>query len=81
MMERSRVFEHLQIVFEDVFDDDTIVLEEDTSAKHIPEWDSMHHINLVLLTETEFGVKFTTTEVAKLANVGEFVDLIIQKVS
>ena len=38
-------------------------------------------LNLVLLTEQEFGIKFTTAEVARLANVGEFVDLIINKLN
>jgi acyl carrier protein len=79
MMERNQVFEQLQTVFEDVFDDEDIELQDSTSAKDISEWDSMHHINLVLLTEEEFGVKFTTAEVAHLANVGEFVDLILKK--
>ena len=81
MIDRSQIYEKLATVFEDVFDDENIELQDSTSAKDVLEWDSMHHINLVLLTEQEFGIKFTTAEVARLANVGEFVDLIINKLN
>lgn len=81
MIDRSQIYEKLATVFEDVFDDEDIELQDSTSAKDVSEWDSMHHINLVLLTEQEFGIKFTTAEVARLANVGEFVDLIINKLN
>ena len=78
-MNREDIFEQLTTVFQDIFDDDTISLEDSTSAKDISEWDSMNHINLVLGAEQEFGVKFKTAEVAQLANVGEFVNLILTK--
>ena len=79
MMTRTDVYDKLQVVFEDVFDDDDIAIGDSTSSRDVAGWDSMHHINLVLLTEQEFGIKFTTAEVARLANVGEFVDLILGK--
>lgn len=81
MVNREEIFEQLTTVFQDIFDDDTISLEDSTSAKDISEWDSMNHINLVLGAEQEFGVKFKTAEVAQLANVGEFVTLIMTKLS
>lgn len=78
-MDRQGIFEKLLPVFQDVFDDDDIEINDKTSAKDIEEWDSFNHINIVLGTEQEFGVKFKTSEIAILANVGEFVDLISKK--
>ncbi|NJL86457.1 MAG: acyl carrier protein [Leptolyngbyaceae cyanobacterium SM1_1_3] len=78
-MNRDQVHKQLTEVFQDVFDDDEIEIENSTSARDISGWDSMNHINLVLGAEQEFGVKFKTAEVAQLANVGEFVDLILAK--
>lgn len=78
-MKRTEIYNRLIPIFQDVFDDDEIVLSDTTSAQDIEEWDSFSHINLVLGTEQEFGVKFKTSEVAQLANVGEFVDLILTK--
>ena len=69
-MSRKEVYEQLTTVFQDVFDDDSISVQDNTSARDIDEWDSLNHINLVLGVEQKFGVKFKTAEVAQLANVG-----------
>lgn len=79
-MSREQIYEKLITIFQDVFDDDDIQLEDKTSARDISDWDSMNHINLVLGAEQAFGVKFKTAEIAQLENVGEFVDLISTKI-
>lgn len=66
-------------VFRDVFDDDTITLRSDLSAKDIPDWDSLTHIRLLFSIEREFRIKFTITEVGDLKNVGELIALIQSK--
>ena len=35
----------------------------ETSPDSIPEWDSLQHLNLVLLLEQEFGIQFTPEEI------------------
>jgi len=69
----------LTAVFQDVFDDDELVISRDTSAKHIENWDSLTHVTLIVKAEKEFGVRFTSAQVAGLQNVGELIDLIEQK--
>ena len=71
--------ERLKEVFFDVFDDDEINLSRDTTAADVDEWDSLMHVNLVLATERAFNVRFSSTEVAQLVDVGELVDLIDAK--
>ena len=66
-------------IFRDVFDDDTLVIEDSTNSSDIEDWDSLEHIALVVSMEKEFNLKFDLKEVNKLANVGEMVDLIISK--
>jgi acyl carrier protein len=66
-------------VFQEVFDDDDLVVTRDTSAREVGEWDSLMHINLVLNVEKEFSVRFSSSEVAVLQNVGQLVDLIDAK--
>lgn len=80
-MNREEIYEQLNVIFQDVFDDDDITVEDSTSAKDVSGWDSMAHINLVVGVEQEFNIKFKTSEVAQLGNVGEFVDLIQTKLS
>ena len=63
-------------IFRDVFDDDTLVIEDSTNSSDIEDWDSLEHIALIVSMEKEFDLKFDLQEVNKLANVGEMVDLI-----
>ena len=75
-MERKELFERLNEVFRDVFDDESISVEEDTTAGDIAGWDSLMHINLLAAVEDEFDVKFNMKDVLGMKNVGEMADLI-----
>ena len=75
----DKIYERLNEVFRDVFDDETIVVNENTTADDIEDWDSLEHINLVVAIENEFGIKFSMGETTSLKNVGEMVSLINQK--
>ena len=75
-MERDGIFEKLNEVFQDVFDDDSITVEEKTTAADIEDWDSLEHINLIVAIENKFGMKFNMGEVSTMKNVGEMVNII-----
>ena len=80
-MTREQTFATLTAVFRDVFDDDSIVLGENTTADDIADWDSQSHITLILAAEQRFGVKFRTSEIDSLKNVGDFASLIDAKLA
>ena len=75
-MEEAQIYAKLTDVFENVFDEEDVVLTPATSAKDIDGWDSLTHIRLILSVERAFKTKFSTLEIGKLANVGELVALI-----
>ena len=50
-MTREEIFHKLDEVFQDVFDDDEISVNEETTANDIEDWDSLEHINLVVAVE------------------------------
>lgn len=77
-MTREKIFEELNEVFSDVFDDE-ITVTETTTAADIEDWDSLEHINLIVAVESKFGIKFNIGEVNKMKNVGEMVDIIINR--
>lgn len=79
-MERQDVFEKLNEVFRDVFDDDEIAVVDETTADDIEDWDSLEHINLVVAVEEKFHIKFKMGEVNNMKNVGEMVDIILQRI-
>ncbi len=80
-MTREEAYSKLNEVFRDVFDDESIEVNDATTANDIEDWDSLEHINLVVAVEKCFGIKFNMGEVAKLKNVGEMTDLILSKIS
>lgn len=79
-MSREEIFERLTEVFQEVFDDDEISINDDTTASDIDGWDSLMHITLLDAVEEEFDISFDMKTVVKLKNVGEMVDVIEEEV-
>lgn len=75
-MDEAQIYSSLKEVFEDVFDDASIQITPQLSAKDVDGWDSLTHIRLVLTVEKKFKTKFSSTEIGKLDNVGDLVALI-----
>ncbi|MEG2595349.1 MAG: acyl carrier protein [Ruthenibacterium sp.] len=75
-MDKAAIFEAVQEIFRDNFDDDSLVLTRETSADDIEDWDSLEQINLLTAMEKKFGLKFKLEDVRGLANVGDLLDLI-----
>ena len=80
-MSEEQIYDRLNDVFRDVFDDDTIEVDDLTTADDIDDWDSLEHINLVAAVEEEFGIKFKMGEVSTMKDVGEMVDIILEKIN
>ena len=81
MMTREEIYGKLNEVFQDVFDDEDITVNDSTVASDVDGWDSLEHINLIVAVERCFGIKFTMGETTGLKNVGEMVDRIIAHLS
>ena len=79
-MEKEEIYERLNKVFRDIFDDDSIVVKPETTSNDIEDWDSLEHINLIVAVEQEFGIKFNMKEVTTMKNVGEMVDIILSRI-
>lgn len=80
-MTREEVYTKLNEVFQEVFDDDSITVNDTTTSADIEDWDSLEHINLVVGVEKAFGFKFKMGQVNAMKNVGEMVDIILSKVN
>jgi acyl carrier protein len=78
-MTRKEVFNGVQDIFRDIFDEDDMVIEDKTNSDDVEEWDSLNHINLVSAIEKEFKIKFALGELMTLKDVGAMVDLMMEK--
>ena len=74
-MENAKIYEELNKIFSDIFDED-IELNEKTTAKDIDGWDSLEHINIIRAVERHFKMKFKMGEISTMKNVGEMVAII-----
>ena len=74
-MTEQAIFEKLNEIFSDVFDEDITLTPETTSAD-IEDWDSLTHITLISEVEDTFGMKFSMKDVLGMKNVGEMADII-----
>lgn len=80
-MSRTEVFEKINGIFRDIFDDDTLVITDQSTAADIEDWDSLEQINILVAMEKAFDIKFSVGEVEGLKDVGEMADLIMSKLA
>jgi len=63
--------QRLNEVFREVFDDPTLVVTPETTAKDVDGWDSFSHSNLIVALELGFGIKFSQRELLTFRKVGD----------
>ncbi len=80
-MDRDDVMEKVTEIAREIFDDDELELYDDTIAADVDGWDSLTHLSLMNEIENEFEIKFEMKEVQGLNNVGELVDVILERIS
>lgn len=75
-MNREEILEQLQPIFAEVFEEDDLVVTEQTTAADVEKWDSLSHLTLIYEVEMEFNMKFQMKEILEMQNVGAMVDII-----
>lgn len=78
-MQNNLVVDQLTKIFRDIFNDETIVLNDQITAEDIGSWDSLSHMLMITEVENSFAVKFRLREINKLKNVGTLLELIESK--
>ena len=73
------LLERVQGIVADVFGVPEDQVRPDSSPDTIETWDSIHHLNLVIALEQEFGVQFTPEEIEQLLSVELVAALVEEK--
>jgi acyl carrier protein len=76
---KKKILSKIQPIFRKVFENKKLVLNEKLNASKVKNWNSLNHITLIVELESFCKVSFTTEELVKLNNVGDFVNLLIKK--
>jgi acyl carrier protein len=69
----------LQDLMRDIFEDEALVIDAETSPEDVPGWDSFANIQLLAAVSESFSVKFTTEEAIKVRTVGDLLALIARR--
>ena len=75
----SDILNKLQPIFQDIFEDDELLITAESNADTVEDWDSLAHIILIFAIEQEFEVKFALGELEAMKNVGDMVELMQTK--
>lgn len=81
MPNRAEVYNKIQPIFREYFENDDLVLQDGMTAADVDGWDSLAHISLVVAIEKEFGIQLGVKHSTRLKNVGELVDAILARVA
>jgi acyl carrier protein len=73
----NSVLVNIQRIAADLFDIPIEQVLPHSSPATIENWDSLHHLNLVLGLESEFSVHFSPEEIAKMQTV-QTIALLVQ---
>jgi len=77
----SDILNKLQPIFQDIFEDDELLITAESNADTVEDWDSLAHIILIFAIEQEFEIKFALGELEAMKNVGDMVELMQTKLS
>lgn len=79
-MERNEVFEKIADICRDIFDEEDLVITDQTTANDVAGWDSLTHLSLINEIEETFDVAFTMDEVSKSKNIGKLIDALMRHI-
>lgn len=71
--------ERLTEVFREVFNDNSIIIDPNTTANDVEGWDSLSHVDLIIAVETTFKIRFRQSELLSFGNVGDMLACIQSK--
>ncbi len=77
--QKKKILKKIQPIFRKVFENKKLILTEKLNASRVKNWNSLNHITLIVELEASCKLSFTTEELTKLNNVGDFVNLLIKK--
>ena len=68
--------EEIVKIIADILEVDVCDIEMDTAVGDLPEWDSMHHLQIIAELEKVYNIKFTASDLAELEDVSDLISLV-----
>jgi acyl carrier protein len=77
----SPLLEKVRTIAADVLQTPASQITPQSSTENIEAWDSVHHLNLILAFEQEFGIQFEPQEIDRMIGVKQIVEVLESKLS
>ena len=75
---KDQVIQKIQTIFREVFDEPDLIVNDELNANHIDMWDSLTHIDMVVMVEEEFGIVIPEDNAREFSNAGDLINYIIE---
>jgi len=70
-MEINEIIAQINGIFIDLFNDNSIHLNESSDTSTIDAWDSLNHIQVITSIEKHFGIRFDLNDLLTFQNIGD----------
>jgi len=70
-MELNEILKQVNSIFIELFDDKSIVLNEQSDTSNIEAWDSLNHIQVITAVEKKFKIRFDLNDLLNFQNIGD----------
>ena len=77
----DKIREDVLSIIASVLNTDTALLEGDLGIGDLPDWDSVHHMSIIMELETKFSIKFISEETSMMENIDDIVEIVRKKIS
>jgi acyl carrier protein len=75
-MTEADILTRLTPLFREVFQDEALTVTPALTADDVERWDSLSHVDMIMLVEEAFSIRVPTREVTRMKNVGDLVRVI-----
>jgi acyl carrier protein len=79
MATEAQIYPALTTIFHDVFLRDDLALTPELTARDVQGWDSFKQIEIIMASEEQWKIRFSTRELDGLRSVGDLVKTIARK--
>lgn len=75
-MTNKEILPKINKIFQDMFDDEKLSINETTTAKDVDGWDSLAHIRIIVALEKEFHIQFSMKEMTEIHTIKNMIESI-----
>lgn len=72
-MELSAILKQINAIFVELFNDEQILLDENSDTSTVEAWDSLNHIQVITAIEKHFNIRFELNDLLNFQNIGDLI--------